>query len=324
MGHLAGGSVLAPVRRRGRPARVGEPAAGQPRRGREQRPGEQRSQPVLAAALVLRSFCRQGSRSEPAPHRQPPAAGRARLHHARRPLRLEDPAGSGTLAHRTEPARLLASRIRCRRGASRVRAQRLREAGLEELILGTSLASLFPARWLGQLLLLLVLAGGVGAQAADLPAERGVKAAYLFKFLGYVDWPPAAFPDASTPFVIGIAGADDIADELLRITATRSVNNRALNIRRIRPGDTLNGVQLLYIAASEGERGTNLLRQVQRRPVLTVTDGEGGLMQGAVINFRTLDGRIRFDVSLAAAERNDLRLSSRLLSVAASVQGVPQ
>lgn len=171
------------------------------------------------------------------------------------------------------------------------------------------------------MLFLLVFAGGMGAHAADLPAERGVKAAYLYKFLGYVDWPPAAFADASTPFVIAVAGADDIADELVRITATRSISNRALNVRRVRPGDTLNGVQLLYVASSEGERSAAWVRQAQRRPVLTVTEGDGGLSQGSVINFRTLEGRVRFDVSLAAAERNDLRLSSRLLSVAASVQG---
>jgi hypothetical protein len=175
-----------------------------------------------------------------------------------------------------------------------------------------------PAVWLS-LLLVCVTAGAV--QAANLPPERGVKAAYLYQFLTYVEWPPATFAEPADPFVIAVAGADDIADELVRITASRTVNNRALQVRRIRPGDPLTEVQLLFIGRSESERSGTLLRQVLHRPTLTVTETEGGLAEGSIINFRMLDGRVRFDVSLAAAARNNLRLSSRLLAVAASVQG---
>jgi YfiR/HmsC-like len=151
--------------------------------------------------------------------------------------------------------------------------------------------------------------------------ERSVKAAYLYKFLAYVDWPPAAFPQQTAPIVIGVVGAYDIADELSRITASRSVHSRALSVRRMREGDPLDDVQLLFIGRAVAPRQEGLLKQAQQRPILTVTDAEAGREQGSIINFRTLDGRVRFDVSITAAERSELRLSSRLLSVAASVQG---
>lgn len=149
-------------------------------------------------------------------------------------------------------------------------------------------------------------------------AER-VQAAYLHRFLNYVEWPPAALPQADTPYVIGVAGDDTVADELARIAAGRSVNNRGVIVKRLLPTDSLNGVHMLFIGSGERGRQAGWLRVAKGQPILAVTATEGGLDQGSAINFQVVEGRVRFEVSVDAAEHGGLRLNSRLFSVATNV-----
>jgi hypothetical protein len=150
-------------------------------------------------------------------------------------------------------------------------------------------------------------------------SEERVQAAYLHKFLNYADWPPASFPQADTPYVIGVAGDDAVADELARIAAGRSVNNRGVIVKRLLPGDSANDLHMLYIGRGERPRQAQWLRQAKGRPILTVTAADGALEQGSIINFRTVDERVRFEVSADMAEQSGLRLNSRLFSVATNV-----
>jgi hypothetical protein len=171
--------------------------------------------------------------------------------------------------------------------------------------------------------LLLLLSGAAAwmppARAADAGAgnvERSVKAAFLYKFLGYIEFP--APPEAGAPYVVGVAGADDIAAELARIAIGRNVNGHPVLVRTLRDSDAAGGLQLLFVGGAEPGHG--LLRAAQQANVLTVTEAPNGLQSGSVINFRLVDERIRFEVSLEAAEKSNLKLSSRLLSVAYAVQ----
>jgi hypothetical protein len=149
--------------------------------------------------------------------------------------------------------------------------------------------------------------------------ERRVKAAFLFKFLGYADFPAGAFADASSPVTIGVVGADDLAAELARIVAGRSVGGRPVIVRSVRESELQTPLQLLFIAGSDPLRVGRVLRQAGAA-MLVVTECDNGLQQGSAINFRIIDERVRFDVSLDAAERNGIKLSSRLLTVANRVQ----
>jgi hypothetical protein len=165
-------------------------------------------------------------------------------------------------------------------------------------------------------------APAVAAGAAIAASEESVQAAYLHKFLNYAEWPPASFPQADTPYVIGIAGDDLVADELARIAAGRSVNNRGVIVKRVLPGDSLNALSalhMLYIGRNERPRLAQWLRQAKGHPILTVTAADGALEQGSIINFRTVDDRVRFEVSVDTAEQSGLRLNSRLFSVATNV-----
>lgn len=173
--------------------------------------------------------------------------------------------------------------------------------------------------------LVLVAADVRCARAQDAPAstpatERSVKAAFLYKFLAYVDWPASAFPQPDTPITIGVLGADAIAAELQQITNGRTVNDRPIAVRRMREGESVAGLNVLFVGRADKGRLPQLARTAQARSVLTVTENAGGLEQGSVINFLIAEGRVRFEISVEAAERSGLKLSSRLLAVAQLVR----
>lgn len=174
--------------------------------------------------------------------------------------------------------------------------------------------------------LLAVLACGAQHARAESAAsgpslERRVKAAFLYKFLGYAEFPAGVFADPASPVTILVSGSDDMVAELAALTAGRSVNNRPVVVRALRePEPSL--AHLLFVAGSDCVRAARVIGAV--RALLVVTECDTGLQQGSVINFRIVDGHVRFDVSLEAADKNGVKLSSRLLTVANHVQkGAP-
>jgi hypothetical protein len=175
---------------------------------------------------------------------------------------------------------------------------------------------------LGVLLLALSCLTAFGAQsradAANL--ESNVKAAFLYKFLGYVEYPDSAAAGAGDPLVIGVLGADDVAEEVRRISTGRSMNGRAVVVRKLRANEAPGKVHMLFIGDEDAADIEKTLAAVRQAPVLTVTETVRNLRQDSVINFRVVDERVRFEVSLDAAEKNNLKLSSRLLAVAYKVQ----
>ena len=151
--------------------------------------------------------------------------------------------------------------------------------------------------------------------------EAQVKAAYIYRFAEHIDWPPAAFAGSAAPLAIGVMDADPVAAELNRLRLTRQINGRAVTVRTLRPGESTSGVQVLYIGAQDGARLKRSLETSQAQGVLAITDGEGTLAAGSAISFVQVENRIRFDVSVAHAERSGLKISARLLAVAHKIEG---
>jgi len=154
-------------------------------------------------------------------------------------------------------------------------------------------------------------------------SEQTIKAAYLCKFAGYVEWPggPAT---AGVPLTIGVLESAAMADELQRITNGRTINERPVRIRRVSAEDSLADLHILFVGERDRERLDRLLLPAQALPILTVTDSDAGQAAGSIINFTVEQQRVRFEVSLQAAERSQLKLSSRLLSVAQRVHRAPE
>jgi hypothetical protein len=155
--------------------------------------------------------------------------------------------------------------------------------------------------------------------SAETPVETKIKAAFLYKFAGYIEWPASAFDRANAPVVFGIAGADPVAEELASMVSGRLIDGRPIAVRKLATGESLAGVHVLFVGKASGARPGELLSAAKGKPVLTVTESDDEFAQGSVINFVIVDNKVRFDVALGPADSGQIKLSARLLSVARKV-----
>ncbi len=156
-----------------------------------------------------------------------------------------------------------------------------------------------------------------GAQEPVYSAER-VKAAFLYHFSTYVNWPASV--NANDSFSIAVLGGEQVAAELERFLAGHTIHGRPMQVHRLRSLADLAGDEVLYIGPDENRWLRAHLDEIAEKPLLVVTDAPDGLREGAMINFRIVDDRIRFEISLRAAQKAGLEMSSRLLSAAMSVE----
>lgn len=157
--------------------------------------------------------------------------------------------------------------------------------------------------------------GNALAQPVGPVTECGVKAAFIYKFLAYAEWPPSTFARPDQPIVVGVVGADDVQGELAEVVRGRRVGERPVDVRRLRAADSLEGVNVLFVGAAERARIAPLARAAQARGTLLISETDDALDQGSAINLVVVDGRVRFEVALDAAERAGIKLSSRLLGI---------
>jgi hypothetical protein len=148
--------------------------------------------------------------------------------------------------------------------------------------------------------------------------ERQVKAAFLYKFTGYIEWPQHAFREANSPLVIGVVGDPVLARALDRVVEAHTAGARPIVVRRVDDLSSTGDLHMIFVSRSTpGALAT--LQSAPPRPLLIVSEVADGLSLGSMINFSLVEGRVRFEISLPAAERAGLTLSSRLLAVAQSV-----
>lgn len=165
---------------------------------------------------------------------------------------------------------------------------------------------------------LFVLAVSARADAQAVYSAERVKAAFLYHFTTYVNWPESALSDEV--FTIAVLGSDEVADELAVFLPGHAIQGRPMQVRRVRSINDLNGEEVLYIGPRENRHLARHLAAIGSRALLVVTDDPEGLQNGAMINFRIVEERVRFEISLHAAREAGLELSSRLLSAAMSVE----
>jgi hypothetical protein len=167
--------------------------------------------------------------------------------------------------------------------------------------------------------LMLLVAPLCAAAQSERSAEIQIKAAFLYKFGDFVQWPPASFARPDTPFAIGVMSADEVASALEQLVANRTVHGRPVEVRRLRRGESPAGLHVLFIGQSESARLADILATARGHAVLTVTESENAISLGSMINFVAEDRKVRFDVALPPAERGQLKISARLLAVARKV-----
>jgi hypothetical protein len=165
------------------------------------------------------------------------------------------------------------------------------------------------------------LAAGICAGAlAPTLNEYDVKAAFLLNFARYVEWPREVFRDLTDPLIICVLGRDPFGHILDDMTVGKAIDGRALAVRRITDARNAGGCRVLFVASADRRLPFVLPDASLPSGILTV--GEAG-SQGAsdmVISFTLEEGKVRFTVNMEAADREKVRLSSRLLALATSVR----
>ncbi len=164
------------------------------------------------------------------------------------------------------------------------------------------------------------LALSAAARAEVAASEYAVKAAFLFNFTKFVDWPPRAFTDERSPLKICVLGQDPFG-KALRSFMDEEVGGRRLQLLRV---DALNNpaaCHVLFVCRSERDRLPQILAAVRGAPVLTVSDTPGFLDDGGMINFVLEGSKVRFEIDQEAAEQAGIKISSKLLALARHVKG---
>ena len=170
-------------------------------------------------------------------------------------------------------------------------------------------------------LLLALLFAVPGVAPAQTAQEYDVKAAFLYNFAKFVDWPAAAFPDPNN-LKICVLGDDPFGGSLQTV-AGEQVGNHKLQVARMDSTSKLAGCQILFISRSERERIPQILAAVKGSPVLTVGDTQKFADDGVIINFILEGSKVRFEINTESAERAGIRISSKLLQLAKRIVSAP-
>ena len=161
--------------------------------------------------------------------------------------------------------------------------------------------------------LVFALLWGARAWAGEPPTEYQVKAAYLFNFGQFVEWPAQAWSSPGAPFAICVIGSDPFGTALDDVARGEALDGHPLLVRRVAQPEEVKDCQILFIGRSEAGRIGQTLRALQGRSVLTVTDIDGAENQGAMIVLKNDNKHIRMRINLGAARAGHLVISSKLL-----------
>jgi hypothetical protein len=170
-------------------------------------------------------------------------------------------------------------------------------------------------------LLAVLLLALPAAAAAQTASEYDIKAAFLYNFTKFVDWPPAAFPDPGN-LKVCVLGQDPFGASL-RTVAGEQVGSRRLTVTPAESVSKAAGCQVLFISRSERERLPQILAALGDAPVLTVGDTDGYANRGVAINFVLEGSKVRFEVNTDSADRAGLKISSKLLQLAKRIVSNP-
>jgi hypothetical protein len=176
----------------------------------------------------------------------------------------------------------------------------------------------FAHRNVTRRLALLALVAAIGHVRAEDPVagEYPVKAAFLFNFAKFVEWPAVAFKRPEDPIAICVLGQNPFGTALEDVVRDKTVANRAFVVREVLNAQQANTCQIVFVSASERKHFRFLLDELKGRSILTVGEGDDFTANGGIINFKLKDARVRIEIDAVAANRAGLHISSKLLSLA--------
>ena len=154
------------------------------------------------------------------------------------------------------------------------------------------------------------------ALAADQPSEHDVKAAFLYHFSQYVEWPETAFDSSKAPFVLGVVGDDGFLPAISSAVADKMAAGRRIVVKTVRTPAEMRACHIVFVTLPEAQHLSGILDSLDALPVLVVGDMPGFAGAGGDIGFVIDEGKVGFQINPTAARRAGLKISSKLLRLA--------
>jgi hypothetical protein len=157
--------------------------------------------------------------------------------------------------------------------------------------------------------------------AASAPQERAapeyeIKAAFLYNFAVFVEWPSSAFRDDQSPFVVGVVGRDPFGSILEETFRGKDVGGRRISVQRVPTAKDLGACHLVFVCSSEADSMPRILESLKGSPTLTVGEMDGFAALGGCVGFYAEGRKVRFEINLPTVKRTGLKVSSKLLRLA--------
>ena len=182
----------------------------------------------------------------------------------------------------------------------------------------TSLENFSILRKLNKIIFIVVfifLNTGVYTQTKQV-TEYQLKAAYLFNFLKFVQWPDSVFKNDSSTIIIGVLGKDPFGSTLDKIVYGEKIENHLIIIKRFNSLDDLKYCHALFISSSEEDSVQAVLKGVGKSSILTISDIDNFSSNGGDIGFYVENNKLRFTINIKSLQRSNLKISSKLLRLA--------
>jgi len=151
--------------------------------------------------------------------------------------------------------------------------------------------------------------------AADAPSrEFQLKAAYIYNFAQFIEWPERAFAKADSPLVITVLGDSPFGNALDQVTKGRAVRGHEITVRYVQQPNAVGQTHILFVAPPHSQNPAEILRGLNG--VLTIADSDSFMTAGGLIRFFSEDNKLRFEINATAAEKGGLKVSAKLLQLA--------
>ena len=168
--------------------------------------------------------------------------------------------------------------------------------------------------------ILLVLKQSSGAETHQLHEFR-VKAAFLYNFANFVEWPNSVFPNETSPIIIAVLGKNPLC-EILNAAQLKPILARKVVTKQFESVENVTNCHILFVDNSEKDNFPKIFERIKDQSILTVSDTEGLAQSGVIINFVEIDQQLRFEINIQAAKQENLRISSKLLNLALRIYGL--
>jgi YfiR/HmsC-like len=172
-------------------------------------------------------------------------------------------------------------------------------------------------------ILVALVGAGTATSQSSQPSEYQLKAVFLFNFAKFIDWPQTSFASPEAPFAVCVFGKDPFGSVLDDVLLNKTIAARPVVLRRLRDKADARRCQMLFICSSEYEYLQGILDSLHGANTLIVGESDGFAASGGIIELTLEQNHVRFTINIDAAERADLRLSSKLLALAKIVHGTP-